>query len=113
MTNNDWKKIEADIWVPESMNDEISGRYLGVQHEVGENQSELYSIEVSEGKILNFWGSKVLDGKMVGVQIGQQVKIVFLGKVKPEGGREYKDYDVFTKPENTIEPPIETQKIDD
>ena len=99
-----WNKVETEIWVPENKGDEISGVYLDVQHEIGENKSNLYTLEVKEGKTLCFWGCKVLDGKMTAVKIGQQVKVLFLGKVSPEGGREYKDYDVFFKSEKATEP---------
>ncbi len=109
-----WDKVQTDVWVPEKEEDEISGIYLGVQKEVGENKSNLYTIEVEEGKTMAFWGSKVLDGKMLALKVGQQVKILFLGKVKPEKGREYKGYDVFvkkTKPIPNTAGPIETQKF--
>ena len=57
----------------------------------------MYSLEVAPGKSVGVWGSTVLDGKMNAVKVGQQVKIVYLGKVSPEGGREYKQYEVFFK----------------
>jgi len=109
-----WDKVQTEIWVPENKGDEISGIYLNVQLEVGENKSNFYTFEVEEGKTMAFWGSKVLDGKMLAVKVGQQVKVVFLGKVKPDKGREYKDYDVFVKKPKTIpstEGSIETQKF--
>ena len=94
---DEWNKIETEIWNPEE-GDEVSGNYLGVQEEVGENKSNLYTIKTDDSKQVGVWGSKVLDGKMIGLQIGQQVKIKFLGKVKPEKGKEYKNFEVYTKP---------------
>ncbi len=95
---SEWNKVESEVWSPEE-GDEISGVYLGVQKEIGENKSNLYTIEVEAGKQMGAWGSKVLDGKMISVSVGQQVKIVFNGKIKPEaGGKEYKSYEVLTKP---------------
>ena len=93
----EWTKIESDVWNPEEGN-EISGVYLGIQLEVGVNKSNLYKIELEEGKQLSVWGSKILDDAMLSVKVGQQVKIKFKGKVKPEKGNEYKDYEVFTRP---------------
>ena len=90
----EWTKVESDVWNPEE-GEEISGKYLGVQHKVGDHNSELYSLETEEGRQVGVWGSKVLDGKMLGIQVGQQVKIKFVGKVKPEKGNEYKDFEVF------------------
>lgn len=93
----EWIKIETDVWNPKE-GEEISGKYLGVQHDVGENKSEFYRLDLGNGKVLGVWGSKVLDGKMSAVNVGSQVKILFKGLVKPVGGgREYKDYEVFTK----------------
>ena len=103
MNGEDWNKVETEIWGPENGGDEISGVYLGVEHDVGENKSNLYTLEVEDGKTVAFWGSKVLDGKMSVVKIGQLVKVIFLGKVSPEGGREYKDFDVFFKFAPSIE----------
>ena len=94
--DTDWNKIETEIWNPED-GDEISGEYLGFQSNVGENNSNLYSVKDDKKKIIAIWGSKVLDGKMQGVQVGQQVKIKFLSRVKISGGRDYKDYEIFTK----------------
>lgn len=96
----EWTKVETDIWNPE-VGEEISGIYLGVETEVGENKSNLYNIEVVEDdktKQLGIWGCRVLEGKMLAVKVGQQVKIKFNGMVKPEKGREYKSFEVFTKP---------------
>jgi hypothetical protein len=93
----EWTKVQSEIWNPEA-GDEISGIYLGFQPEVGDNKSNLYKIETSEGKQLDIWGSKVLDGKMVSIKVGQQVKIKFMGKIKPPKGKEYKSYEIFTKP---------------
>jgi hypothetical protein len=94
---DEWNKVETEVWNPEE-GQEISGIYLGVQPEVGENKSNLYSLEISPGKQISVWGCKVLDGKMIGVGIGQQVKIKFVGRIKPEKGKEYKSFEVYTKP---------------
>ena len=94
---DEWTKIELEVWNPDE-GAEISGVYLGVQTEVGENKSNLYTLETSEQKQISVWGSKVLDGKMMGIKEGQQVKIKFVGRIKPEKGKEYKSYEIFTKP---------------
>ena len=95
--SDEWNEVKTEVWNPEK-GDQISGIYLGVQHDVGPKKSNLYTMDVSETKRVNFWGSKILDSHMVGMKIGQQVKIEFTGKVKPEKGNEYKTYKVFTKP---------------
>lgn len=92
---DEWTKVESEVWKPEE-GEEISGIYLGVQKEVGMNASNLYKIECGE-KTLSVWGSKVLDDAMLSVKEGQEVKIKFMGKIKPEKGKEYKSYEVFTR----------------
>ncbi len=95
MNGEDWNKVETEFWNPENAGDEISGVFVGLQVDVGENKSNVYTVEVEKGKNINFWGATVLDRKMNSVKVGQEVKVVYLGKVSPEGGREYKDFDVF------------------
>ena len=94
---DEWNKVESEMWNPEE-GESVSGVYLGFQPEVGANKSNLYTIEDSSGKQMGVWGSKVLDGKMISAQVGQQVKIEFVGRVKPDKGQEYKSYEVYTKP---------------
>ncbi len=98
----EWTKVETETWTPEE-GEEISGEYLGVQVEVGENKSNLYKVKTEEGKTVGIWGSAVLDGKMFGMEVGTEIKIAFKGKVKPLKGREYKDYEVFTKKDSNEE----------
>lgn len=98
MSNGEWTKVESEAWIPKEANESIEGIYLGKQTEVGENKSNLYTMELAGGNQVNFWGCKVLDGKMIGIESGQPIKVVYLGKKKSEGSiREYKDYDVFKK----------------
>ena len=54
------------IWEPEK-GESIEGIYKGKQLNVGENKSAMYTIEV-DGELKNFWGSKVIDGKMLYVK---------------------------------------------
>lgn len=95
--SEEFKNVETEIWNPEEQS-EITGTYIGVQKEVGVNKSHLYSIRDSKGKVINIWGSKILDGKMLSATIGQEIEITFNGKVKKEGGNDYNSYDVGLKP---------------
>lgn len=94
--SEDWNEVEEEYWSPDE-GEEIEGEFLGVINEVGENKSDVYKIKSSDGKNVNIWGSKVLEGKMAGIKEGQLIKIKYLGKIKPEKGKEYKNYQVFTK----------------
>jgi len=88
-----WKKLSS-AWKPEKKDDEISGRILRIEKEVGENKSMLYTLETKEA-IKGVWGSTVLDEKMKHFRKGDHVKIIFLGK--KEGGKkeDYKDFEVY------------------
>lgn len=79
-------EIETGIWKPENENDEIVGVLLSKETDVGINKSNLYTLEV-EGKPVGIWGSTVLDPKMLGVKVGDTVKIVYLGKGEAQGGK--------------------------
>lgn len=97
MENSEWKKVENSAWNPEA-GDEIEGVFVALEKDVGENHSNLYSIETAPGTTMGVWGSKVIDAHMAAVKIGQKVKIRFNGKVQPPGGKEYKSFDIFIKP---------------
>lgn len=92
-----WDKQESLFWNPEE-GDAVEGEFLGTTKGVGENESDVYNIRTTDGKQVSVWSCKVLEGKMMNVKLGQQVKIRYIGKVKPEKGKEYKNYDLFTKP---------------
>ena len=97
MSEEQWTKVQSDVWNPE-VGDEVSGVYLGVEKDVGPNKSNLYKLETAPGKVISAWGSKIIDDAMFSVHIGQQVKIKFKGVIKPEKGNEYKSFEIFVKP---------------
>ncbi len=88
-----WKKL-IKIWIPEKKDEEISGKLIRIELEVGKNKSMLYTLETDD-TIRGVWGCAVLDKKMEFFEVGEYVKIVFLGM--KEGGQKesYKDFDVF------------------
>ncbi len=97
---NNWKKIEVgDAWDFEE-NDTLIGVFVGKEENVGENQSMLYEIETKDGRRVNVWGSTILDTRLKNIEIGEEVKIVFLGREKSKKRKdtEYKNYDVFHRP---------------
>ncbi len=92
----DWNKVESDVW-NENEEPEVSGILIDVQDDVGPNHSKMYKLN-RDGKAVSVWGSKVLDDLMLSVKVGQEIKIVFKGLVKPEKGNEYKSYELFSRP---------------
>jgi len=87
-----WKKLSSP-WIPENKDDKIEGRLIKVEEEAGENKSMLYHLE-TENAIRGVWGSAVLDQKMKFFEVGDYVKIIFLG-IKEGGKKDYKDFEVF------------------
>src|SRR3990167_10500700 len=87
----------VDNWDPE-LQGELVGKYLGKKENIGRNNSTVYQFEQEDGKKIGVWGSAVIDNRMKEVQIGDMVKMVYLGKVNnPKSGRTFKNFDVFVK----------------
>lgn len=98
MSNNDgWTKVEiAPTWEFES-DKEIIGAFVGVEENVGPNNSRMYTLEVAGGEKVGVWGNAVLDTRMKNVTEGEEVKIVYLGKKESEKvkGRSYHNFEVY------------------
>jgi len=98
----DWKKIEptqTDMWDFEKAKT-LSGVLTKVKHDVGPNESTIYTVKSMDGKLYSFWGSTLLDDRLGAVELGDEIKVEYLGKVKSEKtGREYRNYDVFSRSE--------------
>lgn len=102
--NDDWEKVEnLPSWDFEE-NKELVGKFLGVEEGVGPNNSMLYTFDTDEGKV-SVWGSTVLDIRLKNVEIGEEVKIVYLGKEKSEQrkGATYKNFEVYHRKEKLNE----------
>jgi hypothetical protein len=73
-------------WKPEKPGDFLTGYYENFeQTQTGKN---LYSILQQDNEIIKIWGGKIIDSffnHKTGVQIGEKVKITFVGKVMIEG----------------------------
>ena len=78
--DQDWKESSGNFWTPEKKDDELFGVLIAIENSVGPNNSMMYTFE--EGKsheMVNVWGSTVLDSRMKGIRLGQEVKIVYKG----------------------------------
>ena len=99
MSDNDWEKIEvglSETWNPEE-NKSIEGKYVELKSNVGANGSQMYVLETVDGNV-SVWDTTVLNTKMKTVNLGDTVKLVYLGvKESPKSGRSYKDFDIFVK----------------
>jgi len=66
--------------------DELEGVLIKIQHDVGPQKSMLYTLEVKE-KPLSIWGCTILDQRMVGIKIGDKIKVVFKGLGQAQTGK--------------------------
>ena len=97
---DNWEKIEiGDVWDFEK-EDTLIGVFVDKQEGVGPNNSMLYEIELKDGKRVSIWGSTVLDVRLKNLEVGEEIKIVYLGMAKSQHrkGAEYKNYDVWHRP---------------
>ncbi len=64
--------------------DELTGVLLKIQDNVGPSKSMLYTLEVDKKPVI-VWGSTVLNIKMIGLQPGDLIKMIYegLGEAKP------------------------------
>lgn len=94
-----WNKSEmSPSWKPEKAGDEIMGILTDKQEQVGPNNSMYYTVEKKDNhEVVGIWGSTALDTKMKKVHVGQEIRIVYKGKLKStkRAGATYKDFDVF------------------
>jgi len=81
-----YKEINPTNWLYDKDGDFIEGVVVNKQTEVGENKSNLYSIETPTG-VLSVWGSKVLDERMALVKIGTRLRITYKGKAEAKKGK--------------------------
>jgi hypothetical protein len=93
-TEKQYEDVEQTFWNPEKEGDSIEGIYLSKQEEVGENKATVYNIETPEKQVIGVWGSTVIDQKMKLISSGDDIRIIFEGRVKPEKGKEYKSFKI-------------------
>lgn len=62
----------------------VTGILIKIQEDVGPENSMLYTLEV-EGRPTSIWGSVILNQRMIGIKLGDLIKITFkgLGEAKP------------------------------
>jgi hypothetical protein len=67
----------------------VEGEFLGVQEDVGPNESRLYNFRMEDGAIVSVWGGTVLDNRMDMMRppIGSIVKVVYVGDGNKKPGQ--------------------------
>lgn len=97
---SEWKKVEVgNTWnyKEEGAGAEFIGIYLSRDEHVGENDSTVYNFKTAEGEIIGVWGTTLLDIRLKNLQIGEEVKIVYLGLAQSEKrkGKSYHNFEVY------------------
>ena len=99
-----WVRIETVPTWDFKEESEFEGVFTGVEAEVGPNKSNLYSFRKESGEIVAVWGNTLLDTRFKNLSIGDEVKIIYKGKMEsPKTGRIYHNFDVFRVEKNEIE----------
>lgn len=98
MSNENWNEVKSEsdfppVWDFQKDGDTIEGKYVGKRQGIGKYKKNVYQIETANG-VYDVWGSTVLDRKMGEVEIGQLVRIKYMGTAKGKGG-EYHDWSVM------------------
>ena len=81
-----YQEVNPSFWKYEKDGDFVEGILVRVQHDVGVNESNLYTVETSEG-MKSVWGSTILDEKMALVHEGDKVKLTFKGLTEASKGK--------------------------
>lgn len=78
----------------------VQGIYVDKKMNIGANKSNMYEVEISDGRKVSVWGSALLDGKFDLVPVGSEVRLTYLGMKKAKTtAREYRDFKLeFAKP---------------
>lgn len=79
-----YKEIDPSMWNYTEKGDKMEGFLIQAQQDVGENKSNLYTIEAPEG-VLRVWGTAILDAKLGLVRLGDKVKITYKGLGEAQG----------------------------
>lgn len=66
--------------------DMVEGVLIKVQDNVGPQKSMFYTLEVNE-KPESIWGCAILDQRMVGVKIGDKIRVTFKGVGEASPGK--------------------------
>jgi len=97
-----WEKVggqgnlDAKMW-DFNKDGDLIGEVKSKLENVGPNASRLYEIENTDG-IFSVWGCSALDRNMMAINVGNIIKISFIGLQKnPNTGRTFKNFEVYRK----------------
>lgn len=92
--SRDWEEVQPNVWKAEKVGDAIEGSLMAKKEAIGPNNSKAYYIDTNKGLRL-VWGTTVLDDRLAALQIGDYLKIEFLGTQLNKRGQPTKLFKVF------------------
>lgn len=93
-TDEDKVTETRNFWEPVNLNDTIIG--IIIKSEEGKYGKQ-WTLSVSEGEELTLPNLYVIDSKLKESNIGDIVKIVYLGEVDTAKGKPYKNFEIYRK----------------
>lgn len=114
MAERKWKEnnIRSDddtIW-DKDKEPVLEGKLTKIEHNVGPNESTLYTVKKDDDTEVKVWGSTVLDDRFLGVPEGTYVKVTYEGLKKGKNGKSYHNYKVFIDEDSVPDNIIPTDK---
>ena len=82
MAEDNWIKAEGNAIHNFDEEPTLIGTYIRKEENTGPNASNLYTLEKTDGGYISVWGNTILDNRFEIVNLGEEVKIVYYGKVK-------------------------------
>lgn len=84
-------EFDLEMWKHEKEGDFVCGIFKSVKKNYGENKSTIYILKQEDGSLIGVWDSAVLKDKIDLIDIGDDIKIIYLGKAK---GKKYHNYKI-------------------
>lgn len=93
VTKMAFKEHNPQIFQFKDIDQSLTGVLINIQQNVGANESTMYTVEsintkdIEPGTTVNFWGSTILDQRMVGINIGDFIRVTFKGLGEAKSGK--------------------------
>lgn len=97
MQNDQWKTASVPLgvsvsWDPKEarqnyayLGEQFTGTYVSVERNVGENKSNVYKLNLEDGRLVSLWGSTLIDDKFEKGNDGSPIPEGALVRVTNEG----------------------------
>lgn len=99
MAERTWKEnnVRSDddtIW-DKDKEPVLEGKLTKIEHNIGPNESTLYTVKKDDDNEVKVWGSTVLDDRFLGVPEGTYIRVTYEGLKKGKNGKSYHNYKVY------------------